>query len=252
MYVVTDNLSHHMFAVCHCTNNTRSPMGKGRHGIIQMYRMVRPGSECCHGRIIICIGMRQGNIHGIFHFLNKSNCLTALLRRNADEFHQTFRCFQETFCNFHVAGNNVFLILRTLLDRADERAFHIQAEKICLRKFQFSFWHPVCFLFCPLHTLACCRIRRPVFVLRPLISRRIPQYLLQLLHRQRHGSRSNGCDSDRCLILRNLFQRLRRSIADICPHTSMEMQVNKTRNGISAFPIHHDLFRFFVFRESVY
>ena len=89
VYVVTDNLSHHMFAVCHCTNNTRSPMGKGRHGIIQMYRMVRPGSECCHGRIIICIGMRQGNIHGIFHFLNKSNCLTALLRRNADEFHQT-------------------------------------------------------------------------------------------------------------------------------------------------------------------
>ena len=66
-------------------------MGKGRHGIIQMYRMVRPGAGIKRRlrRIIICIGMRQGNIHGIFHFLNKSNCLTALLRRNADEFHQT-------------------------------------------------------------------------------------------------------------------------------------------------------------------
>ena len=76
--------------------------------------------------------MRKGNIHPVFYFLNEFNCITALFRSQPDKFHKPIGCFQEPVTDFHTARKNIFFILSTFFHMADKRAFHINANQVCL------------------------------------------------------------------------------------------------------------------------
>ena len=104
VYPIADNFCHYMLIVKHCPYYARLPVRKFRHCVVQMNRMIGPGRKCSRCSFIISIGMRKGNIHPVFYFLNEFNCITALFRSHPDKFHKPIGCFQEGH-NGHIGFN---------------------------------------------------------------------------------------------------------------------------------------------------
>ncbi len=157
----------------------------------------------------------------ILHLTDEFLCILVTLRRNPHEPDQPFGSIQKTLTDLCIAGNDIPFILCTFFRLADKRPFHIHSHQICRRPAAGSF----CF-----------------FLNFPLILRRNRQDSLQLFNRKRHSRRRDRSHTDRGFILGNLCDRFFRPVAEVITAASVEMQINQTRNRITAFPVEYLLF----------
>ena len=213
MYTVTDQFHHALRIIACRTDNARRTMIVCTHGIIQMCDMMYPEFHGMTRCLIICIGMRNGNCHFVFHFPDQFFC-TFHFRCNIHKTDLSARLCQHLTDKSGIRLSDIAFFLGSLFIRRDKRAFHIDPCKYCF----LCMCRTV--LFCHLTVLRCrfCNLQKSFL-------------------RNCHGRRADGRYSLRCFISCKIPDCLCISIAEILIIAAMHMDIRKPRDHITSCSI---------------
>ena len=224
MVAVADQLRRHVRAVTDRPDHARLPVGQFRHRIEQVHRMRGTRLKSRHSRAIICIGMSQRYLHPVPDSFDVGEIFRILLRRKSYDLQEAASGPDELLTDIRITGDDIVLILSTLLHMADEGAFHIDAHKV--------------------------RSALQPFLLPARISRTFRQHMAQLRDRQRQSRRADCRDSTPSFILRQDPDGIPGPVAEVCPHTPMKMNIDQPRDRIAPGTIHHLLRLLHICRRS--
>ena len=145
MHPVRDDLRSHMRTVRYSTDNTRIPVGKGRHRVEEMYRMASSGIIGLLCSLIVCICMGERDTREFLHLLNIIDEIRIILRCKSDELQKSPGGLVEFAGQVRVARDYIVRVLCTLFHFADKGPFHIDADDVRapVPVSHFSPLHPV-------------------------------------------------------------------------------------------------------------
>ena len=155
----------------------------------------------------------------ILHLPDEFLCILITLRRDPDEFDQPFGSIQKTPADSGITGYDIPLVLRPFFRLTDKGPFHVHTDQIR-------------------RSLSSGRI---LF----LILRCNSQDLFQFIYRKRHGCRAYRRHTHRRFVLCDLRDRLAGSVTEVIAFTSVEMQVDQSRDRITAASV-----KYFLSRQS--
>ncbi len=204
MHTIADQLCMAFVRIPDCTDHTGISVGERRHGVIQMRCMRSAALDGFLCRIIIRRGMRNGNDRFVLGFLNKFHG-SRLFRRKIHKLDQALCRTLQLTEEIIVTVQNILCCLCPLLRGADEGSLHIDADKM----------------------------RAAVIFVISGVLHDPPE----LLFGNRHRSRADRGHTDGGFILRDDIKSLFGSVAHVCTHTAVEMNVHKPRDHIQAFCI---------------